>query len=316
MRRIAIIGAGNIGARYVESLLNSDSEYALYIVDTSVQALRALADKFGEKKKKVAYLSDIEELPNGLDLAAITTTSGGRRAVVEKLLDCVDVHYLILEKPLFCELADYEIIRALLEEKHVKAWTNCTRRELGPYQRLKSELKDENFEFTLSGSNWGMGCNAIHYLDLICFLAGTDDLEVNVDGLYKTVLDSKRKPYKEILGTITGNVGNCVHFSLTAHRGDEIPVSIMIKTPLKTYLINEAGQLLSIWEKDGSCVNADFRLPYISQVMGRIIGKIIDTGNCQLAGYPESAAIHRALQIPLTNFFEKMGCEKGICPIS
>lgn len=316
MRKVAVIGAGNIGGRYVESLLNSEYEYALYIVDTSEQALKALADKIGEKEKKVTYLSDIEQLPDSIDLAAITTTSGVRRAIVERLLSYVEVSYLILEKPLFCDLTDYDLIGALLREKHIKTWINCTRRECESYQRLKSELKDENFEFTLSGGNWGMGCNAIHYLDLICFLTGTDDLEVNVDGLYKTVLDSKRKPYKEILGTITGNAGKCVHFSLTAHGGIGIPVSITIKTPSKMYMINEAKQLLSVWEMDGSCINVDFGLPYISQIMGQIIGKIIDTGDCRLAGYSESAAIHRTLQIPLTDFFEKMGGEKGICPIS
>lgn len=235
---------------------------------------------------------------------------------MERLLDCVDVKYLILEKTLFCSLDDYEAVKELLEEKQVKAWVNCTRRECESYQRIKSELKDENFEFVLSGSNWGMGCNAIHYLDLICFLAETNELEINVDGLYKTILDSKRKPYKEILGTITGNAGKCVHFLLTAHGRDEIPVLITIKTPSKTYLISEARQLLSVLGIDGSCINSAFELPYTSQMMGRIIGKIIDTGNCQLAEYLESAAIHKTLQIPLTDFFEKMGGEKGICPIS
>lgn len=316
MRKIAIIGAGNIGGRYVESLLSSDSEDALYVVDTSEQALKTLAEKNDEKKKKVTYLTDIQGLPENLDLAAITTTSGVRRTVVEQLLDYVDIKYLILEKPLFCDLTEYEIVRALLEKKHIKAWVNCTRRECESYQRLKSELGDENFEFVLSGSNWGMGCNAIHFLDLICFLAGTDDLKVNVDSLYKTVLDSKRKPYKEILGTITGNAGKCVYYSLTAHDGDGIPVSITLKTPSKIYLINEGRQLLSVWERDGSCVDVSFELPYISQTMGRIIETIIDTGNCRLADYSESSAIHRALQIPLTDFFEKMGGEKGICPIS
>lgn len=316
MKKIAIIGAGNIGGRYVESLLNSDFEYALYIIDTSAQALKALADRIGEKGKKIVFLSDIEELPDCLDLAAITTTSGVRKTVVERLLDCVDVNYLILEKPLFCSLSDYEVVRTLLEEKHVKAWVNCTRRECESYQRFKSDLKDETFDFILSGSNWGMGCNAIHYLDLICFLAGTDKLEINVDGLYKTILDSKRKPYKEILGTITGSAGKCVHFSLTAYGKSEIPVSIMVKTSSKTYLISEAKQILSVLEMDGSCVNTNFELPYTSQIMGHIIEKIIKTGNCQLACYSESAEIHKTLQIPLTDFFEKMGGEKGVCPIS
>ena len=314
MKKIAIIGGGNIGGRYVESLLNSDSEYILYIVDTSTQALIALQDKFGEREN-VVYLSDIKELPVHLEVVAITTTSGVRREVVERLLDYVDVNYLILEKPLFCDLGDYEVIRALLEKKHVKAWVNCTRRECESYQKFKNQLKEENFEFILSGSNLGLGCNAIHYLDLICFLAGTDNLEVNVDGLYKTILDSKRKPYKEILGTITGSAGRCVHFSLTAHGRDEIPVSIMVKTPSKTFFINEARQLLSVWE-DGLCASANFKLPYTSQTMGRIIGKIIETGNCQLAEYSESTVIHKVLQVPLTDFFEKMGGKKGICPIS
>ena len=316
MRKIAIIGAGNIGGRYVESLLHSDSEDALYVVDTSEQALKALAEKNGETKKKITYLTDTQGLPNSLDLAAITTTSGVRRAAVEQLLNCVNVKYLILEKPLFCDLMEYEIVGELLAKKQIKAWVNCTRRESESYQRLKSDLGDESFEFILSGSNWGMGCNAIHFLDLICFLAGTDDLKVNVDSLYKTILDSKRKPYKEIWGTITGSAGKCVHYSLTAHAGDELPISIMLKTPSKTYLINEGRQLLRVWSGDGPCVNARFELSYISQVMGRIIETILDTGNCRLADYVESSAIHRALQVPLTDFFEKMGGEKGICPIS
>lgn len=316
MKKIAIIGGGNIGSRYVESLLNTEFAYELYIVDTSAQALKVLAEKVGENRGNITYLSEIEGLPASLDLAAVTTTSGGRRAVTEKLLTSADVKYLILEKPLFCKMDDYEIIETLLEEKHVKAWVNCTRRETASYQRLKSLLQEEAFEFVLSGSEWGMGCNATHYLDLICFLAGTDEMEVNADGLYNTILESKRKPYKEILGTITGNAGRCVHFSLTAHGRGTIPVLITIKTSKKVYLVSEAGQSLSIWEKDGSCDRTDFKLPYTSQAMGPIIEKIITTGNCLLADYAESAKIHKALQRPLTDFFEKMGGEKGICPIT
>lgn len=66
----------------------------------------------------------MEGLPDNIDLAAITTTSGARRSVVEQLLDHMDVKYLILEKPLFCDLSDYEIVRALqiLLTKFLRKW--------------------------------------------------------------------------------------------------------------------------------------------------------------------------------------------------
>ena len=319
MKKIAIIGAGNIGRRYLESFSLAKDVYDIYVMDVSEDALCRIKDMTDNLNMKhiFHYLKRLEDLPKEIDLGAITTTSKMRREIVVNLLNNTSVKYLILEKFLFDKLHDYDVVENLIEKKHIKAWVNCGRRAQQSYIWLKKEIEKANHcEIYVSGGEWGLGCNAVHYLDLIAYLAGTDKMDISLCGLDSIICDSKRKSYKEIFGTISGSMGKCRNFSISSYYKSRMPVFVTILTEKAYYRIDESGQCINIISENGDNLTKKFPLKYTSQMMESIIHEIIETGECVLAQYSESSEIHRLLQVPLTKFFEDQGFENGVCPIT
>ncbi len=319
MKHVAIIGAGNIGRRYLQSFSLTAEPYKIYMVDCSAEALclsKKMADEL-QMHQAVFYLNDIKELPEKIDLAAVTTTSGVRKEIIFSLIRCTSVKYLILEKYLFDRLEDYEQVKCLFAEKEIKAWVNCTRRAQSSFINLKRELQESDYwEISVSGGDWGLGCNAVHYLDLIAYLSGTENWNLSIEGLEPQVFESKRKPYKEIAGTISGRMGKCRSFQISSYSNSSRPFIFSISTNRSYYVIDEGGQHICCISEDGSKNEQDFPLLYTSQIMEKIIKDIIETGICLLTSYEESARIHMMLQRPLTKFFEDHGFDTGSCPIT
>lgn len=314
---VALIGAGNIGQRYLQAMLKEGFDYDIYVVDPSQSSLEKAREAISSSLKNVEFLNDIEALPETIDCAAVTTTSMVRKEIIQRLMEQKTVRNLILEKFLFPYEGDYKEIKQVLDEKECKSWVNCTRRAQNSYKKLKEIISDyESMQIVVSGSKWGLGCNSIHFLDLISYMADNTELELKIDGLKNKIIDSKRDGYKEIVGTIKGAVGKCSHFSITCYEEGESPLTVYISTEQKRILIDEAHQTLSILNKDGKWEAQEFKLAYTSQIMDKVIKDIIDKGNCDLATYEESMKIHLALQTKLTAFFEAQGIDKGLCPIT
>ena len=319
MKKIAIIGAGNIGRRYLESFSLTSNLYEIYMVDVSQDALN-LAEHMTNclsMEQTVFYLNKVEDLPREIDLAAITTTSRMRREVVKNLLNHSKVNNIILEKFLFDKLEDYDIVAGLLKRNNINAWVNCTRRAQKGFIWLKEELKkDDYWNISVSGGDWGLGCNVVHYLDIIACLSGIDNACLSLDGLEDIIGESKRKSYKEIYGTISGRMGKCKNFSISSYRNSTRPMFFTISTNRMYYQINEKEQYITCISENGECFKREFPSLYTSQIMESIIREILETGRCLLASYQESREIHELIQVPLTKFFESNGFENGSCPIT
>lgn len=317
--KIVLIGAGNIGLRYLQALCLTEKSYRIYVVDLSERALKNAEEIFKKNPihHEISYYTELEKLPERIDIACITTSSNIRREIVEKLLKICKLKYLILEKFLFNYMDDYEIVNGLLQNHKVKSWVNCTRRAQDAYINLKEELLSSSFlEITVSGSNWGLGCNAIHFLDLIEFLSGNDNITVNIDKLDNRMIESKRKGFKEITGTITGSMGKCRSLSITSYGEGNMDVSIMITSDKTKFVIDEGRQKIFRYQGNGEWSKEPFKLLYTSEIMQLIISDILATGECQLANYEEASELHKKLQVPLTYFFADKGINNGECPIT
>ena len=57
-------------------------------------------------------------------------------------------------------------------------------------------------------------------------------------------------------------------------------------------------------------------IPFQSQLTNIVIEEILDTGDCGLTPYQESARLHKAFLEPLSAFFREQGFEEGLCPIT
>ena len=110
MRTIAIIGAGQLGSRHLQALVNLKLPKKIFVVDTSGESLRTSAQRWKEvegRQDQVDFFPSIEKLPSEIDLAIIATSSAMRRPVIEQLVDHSRITFMILEKFLFQTEKDF-----------------------------------------------------------------------------------------------------------------------------------------------------------------------------------------------------------------
>ena len=130
--KLAVIGCGNVGTRALQALAKLDGAARFYAMDPDERghdlARQRLSELSATTRPNVSCVKRIDDLPDDIDLALITTCADVRRAVVDSLLDHARVRYLILEKFLFQKPSDFAAVGERLESAETIAWVNCTRR--------------------------------------------------------------------------------------------------------------------------------------------------------------------------------------------
>ena len=91
MKRVSVIGIGNLGIRHLESLINSKMNLEIYALDPSIKAIQNAVDytsklQYDEKLISIKFVSRIVELPKDIDLVIVSTNSNIRLKVVNNLL--------------------------------------------------------------------------------------------------------------------------------------------------------------------------------------------------------------------------------------
>jgi len=120
MKRICIIGAGNIGSRHLQGLKKITSPLSITVFDPSAESLSTARQRYDQipssLNHEINFLQTMEDLPKNIDLAIIATSSNVRRKVTEELLKNSTVKYLILEKILFQKAQDYKAIKKQIKK--------------------------------------------------------------------------------------------------------------------------------------------------------------------------------------------------------
>lgn len=307
MINISIIGAGQLGSRHLQALAQLKRPVSLHVVDPSAEALKTAEQRFQEVATSfdgnISFYGNIDSLPKSQELVIVATGSKIRRSVIEQILAHAQVKFLVLEKFLFTKLADYEAVGTLLQQKNVKTWVNCPRRMMPYYQQLQQQLEGP-IHFFATGNEWGLGCNGIHLVDLFAFLTKHSNIHLFHQLIDKKVHASKRSGYVEFTGTITGYAGeHSLH--LTSFEGTPSPLHIHLHTPTVRYSIQE-GPLAKVWisraANNWQWEEAEFSMPFQSQLSHVMVEEILQTGHSSLTEYEESARLHRHFLANLLQF--------------
>lgn len=261
----------------------------------------------------------MEEISSKIDLAIIATTSEVRGKVIKELLNTRDVDNLVLEKVLFQTIDEYFEIEKLLENKNVKCWVNHPRRMYPFYADLKQKLKDTNqLSFNLQGGDWGLACNALHYIDLLAYLVNGQKLELNNEFLDGQIYSSKREGFKEVNGLLIGKVGNHV-FTLYCQENNA-PMALSIITDDMIVKINEVdGKVIYYenrkgWKEEEISQKIEY---YQSELSNLFTQDILLNGKCNLVTYTESKKFHLPFIKCIKEHFEKInGSIQNSCQIT
>lgn len=302
IKKIAVIGAGQLGSRHLQSLAALSPSCEIFVVDPNTISLQVAKERWKEvsaDSKEAVFFNNIPELPANLDIAIIATSSTARKSVIENLFSRASLRYLVLEKFLFQNESDYYEIQSLIEHESITTWVNCPRRMYPGYKDLKEKL-NAPIVMNVTGSNWGIGCNAIHWVDLFCWLTNE-----NLKGLYPTLnkgfVQSKRQGYVEFTGSLIVHGDRGSMMQIHSFPKGTHPIVVTIDDPQQHFFITEHLQQISryslteAWKQQP----AKFITLRQSEMTHLVVEDLLDRGKCDLPTYNESMQLH----IPLLKVF-------------
>ncbi len=301
MKKIVLVGCGELGSRHLQALASSKEALSVHAVDPSETSLEVARERCaqvtpGHLDFSVRYSASIADVDSPVDVAIVATTSGVRLRVMRELVEHTSVANLVLEKFLFSKEQEYEEASAIVRQLSGNAWVNCPRRQYPVYEKLREEFGvDSNIDVTVSGPNWGMACNSIHFVDLVSHLTGSPLKTCSFDEAGARAIASKREGFQEFLGTLRGEMDSGSTFSLTATDSDEALQVALRSTETELTIHEGARQYTRRDTGTGETSTHEFPIFYQSQLTQLVVADIASRGACALPTYAESAALHRVL---------------------
>jgi|WetSurMetagenome_2_1015567.scaffolds.fasta_scaffold12879_3 hypothetical protein len=328
---IALIGAGQIGSRHLQSLARLGRNADIFIIDPSEQSLETAAERYAEVAhaepdtagRRLFPSKKYEDLPGTIDVAIVATTADRRLDAIRSLFDRSAVKNVILEKVVFQRSDDFDAAERIFDNHKTNVWVNCPRRFWPGYIAVKEHFSRYDHLLTsmmVTGSNWGLCCNSIHFLDLYLFVTGHYQVTLSGDQLDPRIIPSKRPGIIELSGTLYGfdPAGNQVLFRDYGMPAD-IPLQLAFENPQIRCLVDETAGTVRIAECSNAWkwVELPLQVVFQSQLTQVYIEQILATATCDLPTFAESTGIHKSLLSVLTDHLEKVtGTEVPSCPIT
>tara|TARA_X000000368_G_C23022562_1_gene708679 strand:+ start:903 stop:1889 length:987 start_codon:yes stop_codon:yes gene_type:complete len=322
--QIAIVGSGQLGSRHLQGLSKTKKYIEITVIDPNLKSLSLAKTRFNQIPKtnkviSIRYISNYNEINRNIDIAIIATNADVRRIVIEKLLLSTNVKYMILEKVAFQSINDFQTVISLLNKKQITAWVNCPRRMYSFFQNIKQDtLKAKSIKIYLEGSQWGLACNAIHFLDIFAFLTNESDLNININKLNKQIYSSKRDGFLEITGKLLVNSKRGDLLEMIDYNLDTSYLNQIVEIGEMQYIIeNRKGIISSRFTSGKNIKKLPFELPLQSELTGLVVDKILEEGSSDLTPLLESFDLHKPMLKAFNNHFSSIN-KKNIntCPIT
>jgi len=272
--RICIIGVGNIGMRYVQGIKKKIPGAELILIDREERLKELKELELGN----VQLLSSLAEVSQSIDLFVVSTSCESRLAIYKQCLE-LNPQYVILEKYLFKSREEFNECLSLVR---VPTFVNQWMFGSGTFDCLFEE--DAN-SVEVIGSDWGLSCNAVHWMDVLKRHLGITDLQVGKGTTITEVFPSKRTGYEELRGEwIFEDANSNKSFKLIDRPDDSPFAGLRIKVDEADYVFDYTAI-----KKDETVLS---QFPYFSDQIGDIVLEIFAKGSCSLPLLEESISQH------------------------
>ncbi len=317
MKNILIIGAGQIGSRHLQALKAVRDSAKIFVIDPSSESLKIAKKRYeltqrGESEHILRFSNKLPQNLGEIDVAIIATNSDVRREVCETLLKRTNVHYIIFEKILFNHKNDYDDIGLSLKKHKTKTFVNFNMRMHPIYSSIKNELGGDKIFYHVSGGNFGLVTNAIHYLDHLSLLVNCRDFTINTNLLDHNPIPSKRKGFLEFTGTIEAIMKDGSQMLVTSYDTGQAPCQIIIFNKNIRIISRENEGKFWIAKKENSWSWQEILSPWPhqSEMTTHLVEGLLHNGECPLPTYQESIKIHLQMLEPLLEHLNKYSEKK------
>ncbi len=324
-KKVALIGAGQLGSRHLQALARIDIPVVLQVVDPDTDSLKVAQEGYLEipanhNVHRIDFLTAIDGLNAILDLCIIATNADIRFRVFQELVSKKNVAYIVFEKIVFQSDQQFKDAKELINQNGISCRVNCVRRMFPIYNQIKEIMAGDNkINMQISGGDWGLACSAIHFIDLLAFLSRDTSYKLDITGLDPRVWQSKRKGFIEVTGKITGLFSNGSHLVLESIAGTEEPIRISINNSRVKVVLDESRGIAKICKKENNWNEevSEFKVPFQSELTHMAVKEILKSGACQLTEFNESSMLHQPFLEAIKNHIETVEHRKyDYCPIT
>jgi hypothetical protein len=236
---ILIVGLGQLGSRYLQGLINNDPMLTVDILEPSDEAyekclgiISSAAELSALDIKRVT----MESLVDHYIVCIVATTAAPRSEIISNISSKTRVGNWVIEKVL---AQSEEQLQTILDKVRGSdgAWVNTPRRRTSLYRTLKQLLDTSRpIRFEANFANLGLGCNAIHFIDVASWLVDSPVACVEVSSP-RGWKPSKRDGYKEFEGELTAYFEDS---SLLRLKSDfEGPTAVTVYQNTKLFRVSE-----------------------------------------------------------------------------
>ena len=320
MKKILIVGCGNIGSRHLQSLLDSkNSPLDITVVEPNEITLNNAKSLFltpSDLHHNLTWVLDILDLTETYDFTIVATQATNRYHLVNQLLEKGNRRFLI-EKMVCQSISEYNSLLKCFKKHQAKGWVNTNFRYFSFYQKLVEYFsKNIPLTFTIVGGDKGLGSNAIHFLDLFSWFTNSNTVILNGDNLTEKLLTNKRSlGLIEFSGIISGKTHDSsisINFSNEFKNSNIIEISNSehhIRIDTDNSIITKIKGLDDFFE--------DYKFQHTSELTKKIVNDVIQTDTCNLPTLSDLYSTHSELFRIFNVHIKKLtNRESDICPIT
>lgn len=322
MKKICIIGCGNVGSRHLQAIAKLPYPIDVKIIEPNMSAQelgrkRLEEIEFNKETHRFSWYKTIDHLKERSDLTIVATTSIGRVDLIISLLELGHDRFLV-EKMVCQSKKEYEKLLSEINKYKAKGWVNTNPRCFRSYQTLKDYFEgSEIMHFSVTASNISsLGTNTIHYMDLFSYFVNDYNIKINGKLLFDKVFPNKRgEQLVEFAGTVVGSTKIGSTISLTFLPAVKLPTIVNIVGIDKHVMIDETNQ------KCCDLVNTnnefDFIYEHASTITTKISNDILEKDSCCLTTLNDSQILHQEIFEMFNSHIKKItNKEPELCPIT
>ena len=310
---VLIVGCGNLGYRHSQGVLSSRfiampsttiDLFDIEIIAAESLKQRLIVESCLTEAPRIQVLKRINDFSDHYDLVIDATTANTRPKLTRDLKAIVASKWWILEKPISQSAQGIAELQRLFRDELV--WVNIPRRMTNLYSSVAKEIASMNFgnlELSVSGQNWGLASNAIHFLELYRYLSGGSVSAVSASAIVEWCA-SKRAGFFECYGEIVFQTDSGV-IELSCFKGENFQREVRLSGSEDLIKIYEESGLVDV---NGSLKKFN-RLSLQSEMTGVVLDELMQSETCRLPQLTEviseSVLVSNFLSGSFKDFFGK-----------
>ena len=204
----------------------------------------------------------------------------------------------------------------MIKTNKIESYVNCPMRTYKAFSFIKKSIYKKIFFIKITGSNWNMCSNSIHYLDLFNYFDNNFNKYTAVSFLKNKIKKSKRKPFIEFDGKIY--IGSQKNRLLLEHdkkfKYNE-KIEIFSKNLKFNFLFIKKNVSIILKNTNNKIKKFNFPLPFQSEETQKFVENKMKE---PLSNYNISSKLHILLLSEFMNNYKKIKKSNKIinCPIT